>query len=933
MYLINLCFILLFSTAPAVQAQPAGKPAGNSFSEDTILYLKKRSEVLLGEKKYEEVYHIFSYLANYYSSRSNQYRYFDYQNKAQNCLSKFSNPSLSLDTWLEFFKSFRNSPVMDPLLCESIISTFINNYPDLEVLPLKLIYLDSIIDPTAFDMTNSNRVLLLKHRIEITGRLSMVYEQLKSYYRLLNLDLTNNDKIKYQFELGSYYSTLKENQLSNITLFSILCDDRIMDLDKSAVFNLLGNNFLDLKKYNLASYFYRNSLLLRQSANENSDYLRTIYNNIASYYTLTSKIDSARIFYETSLQISKEKFGENSYQYAFELNNIGNHYYQLNSFDSAFIFYKNSLDIKLAIEGYQDTDIIHSYYNVALVQSKLGDIQSAIQFLHKSILMNFDLAMTYSLSNGIASPEDYIFSCKCLGDIYLTQYEKNNELSFLDSAKRYYQKAIKINDSIIFSTPIESSKFSNNLSNVKIIENLIGCYLTEKNNGGFLISDTIQLLSLFDKCHNYVLHNKLAESEKGILNPFGLAEYDNNSSLDKDFNDIEQLEDDRSSNLSEMFRLSKILFDKIKNTKFYETRYTNLNNWNNFEPNNINYARSIEDNTLILEYTIVKDNLLCLSMTNNKVTVNKIGCTAELEKLIASCNNKLRQYSVDFNELYNLSGFLLSPVRNISSDIKKIVIIKDENLLTIPFDLLLLDKPCSDYRNNTYLIKEYDISYSYSINLLLRDFPLTDSIDNFDFVGFAPDIAEDNYQNSPEKLPNSDKEILHISSLFKAHKRNSLSLTGTEANFENFCNVAEKTGILHIAAHSTVNNSSNFGLLINSSENDNYKLIDYFDVLNLSSSPNLVVLASCSSNSGRVIEGEGIRNIGRAFSIKGTSFIISSLFRLDDRFSYSFMSDFYSKYLISGDVTKSLCAAKRECINSAIYSYPTYWSNFNLIGK
>ena len=318
----------------------------------------------------------------------------------------------------------------------------------------------------------------------------------------------------------------------------------------------------------------------------------------------------------------------------------------------------------------------------------------------------------------------------------------------------------------------------------------------------------------------------------------------------------------------------------------------------------------------------------------NSISINKIGKVAELKNQISKCDRDLRQFSLDFNELYFLSNTLLSPLKNISTTINKITIIKDENILTIPFDVLLLSKPQEFFQNNLYLIKKYDISYSYSVSLLLRNSPQISTNDNFNFVGFAPTDFVKNLERPLDPLSGSVDEVVNISRLFAKIKPPSLTLIGPDASIENFYIYSNKANILHVATHSSKNNStSNVGLLLNPTSNGLYNLLTYFDILNLTASPNLIVLASCFSYSGKLIEGEGIQNIGRAFSIKGASFVISSLFRLDDEFSKRFTTDFYKKLLESKDIKKSLCETKREFITDTKYSYPSYWSNYNIIGK
>lgn len=935
MNFIKVCFILIFSTGQISQFGQEYKRKESSISLDTIKYLKKRSENLIIEKKYEEVYHIFSYIANFYFEKSNLRMFFDYKNKASNCLSKYSEQGIALDSTFQLIKQYNETKLNDTVLIGSIIKNFVDNYTNKQYYAVKLEYLDYLLDSIQCKIPATSKILLAKNRIEITNRLSIPGEQFNSYYSLLKLGLPPKEEIKFEIDLGNLYHELKEYQLSNITLLKTLCNENLSESDKAIIYNIIGSNYLHLNKYSLSYNFYNLSLSIRNNLQNNADYLRVIYNNLANYQTNIGKMDSAKVLYTKSLEISKKAIGYNSRETAFQFNNLGNHYFNLERYDSAFIFYQESFNIKESISNYNDIDIIHSLYNLGRTQSKLGNTSKAILLLQKSIIKNFELANIYSLKNGLLSPDDYMIACDILGETYYKLYKQYHNKSFLDSAKIYYNKVITTNDSIIYSTPIESSKILFNHSRNKSLENYLHCFVEVNSEGCYPITDTSQVLSLFDKSHNYVLLNKLLETDTNLHNSLITSFNKNDKSIDETNNALELLENDPLTNLRELFELSSFLFEKMKWSEHSSKKNKLQYNWKNEQIIATGIKEIIDSQTIILEYNTIDGFLYCLSITNNSIYLNKIGEIKELRNLINECNNKLRKFSIDFNQLFDLSNILLAPIKNISSLIKKIIIIKDEKLLTIPFDALLLSKPENDSKNNSYLINDYDISYSYSINLNLRKSSQVTRNDNFDFIGFTPTDFHCDKQNPADQLNSSIGEISDISRLFENSNLNSLTLFGKEANIENFYNFAGKTKILHIATHSSINNNSLQTELILNSSNDNNSdnLITYFDILNLPNSPELVILASCSSNSGKLFEGEGIQNIGRAFAIKGASFIISSLFRLDDEFSYKFMSVFYNKLLATKNIKKSFCESKREFIRDIKYYYPTYWSNFNIIEK
>ncbi|TSA35237.1 MAG: hypothetical protein D4R64_10205, partial [Porphyromonadaceae bacterium] len=200
MYLIKICFILFLTAGQISQDDLTKKNSTPIVSNDTIQYLKKRSQILLSEEKYQEVYRIFSYLADFYSSKNDLRLFFDYKNKAANCLSKFGDRKTSLDSLFLLFKKYDISNLNDTTLTASITKSFITNYTIIQDYPVKLKYLDFLIDSTNCEIPLTSRLLLSKHRLEITNKLSIINEQLKSYYDLLNQKLSLKDEIKFEID-------------------------------------------------------------------------------------------------------------------------------------------------------------------------------------------------------------------------------------------------------------------------------------------------------------------------------------------------------------------------------------------------------------------------------------------------------------------------------------------------------------------------------------------------------------------------------------------------------------------------------------------------------------------------------------------------------------------------------------------------------------
>ena len=94
----------------------------------------------------------------------------------------------------------------------------------------------------------------------------------------------------------------------------------------------------------------------------------------------------------------------------------------------------------------------------------------------------------------------------------------------------------------------------------------------------------------------------------------------------------------------------------------------------------------------------------------------------------------------------------------------------------------------------------------------------------------------------------------------------------------------------------------------------------------------LVVLSCCHSGRGKILRGEGVVGIARAFLAAGVRCVLVSLWAIDDEATMVFMKGFY-QHLKEG---KTACAALHESMKSLReseeFSAMQYWAPFQLIG-
>ena len=95
----------------------------------------------------------------------------------------------------------------------------------------------------------------------------------------------------------------------------------------------------------------------------------------------------------------------------------------------------------------------------------------------------------------------------------------------------------------------------------------------------------------------------------------------------------------------------------------------------------------------------------------------------------------------------------------------------------------------------------------------------------------------------------------------------------------------------------------------------------------------LVVLSACETGLGRLIRGEGIEGLNRAFFYAGASSVLLSLWAINDQASYQLLERFYVHLRSSNSIMSALREAKIEMINSGVLSHPYYWAGFIVTGE
>ena len=179
-------------------------------------------------------------------------------------------------------------------------------------------------------------------------------------------------------------------------------------------------------------------------------------------------------------------------------------------------------------------------------------------------------------------------------------------------------------------------------------------------------------------------------------------------------------------------------------------------------------------------------------------------------------------------------------------------------------------------------------------------------------------------------LPCAQEEVEMIASIL-----NTRALTGREATKAEVIKRMSSVGLVHIAAHGNKRTgeialSPNLGWTSKFPREEDF-ILRMSDVQAANLRARLVVLSCCHSGRGRILKGEGVVGIARAFLAAGARSVLISLWAIDDEATMVFMKSFYQR-LKEGKTASAAIHQTMKSLRESEFSEVRYWAPFQLIG-
>jgi CHAT domain-containing protein len=184
-------------------------------------------------------------------------------------------------------------------------------------------------------------------------------------------------------------------------------------------------------------------------------------------------------------------------------------------------------------------------------------------------------------------------------------------------------------------------------------------------------------------------------------------------------------------------------------------------------------------------------------------------------------------------------------------------------------------------------------------------------------------------------LPGTRQEVQAIAGLFDESR--CRLLMGTKATKSAIFPEVAGSRYIHFATHAFISDDKPelSGLLL-SPGIDGDCFLTPFDIMDLNLNADMVVLSACNTGRGKIVGGEGLLGLSRAFLAAGARTVIVSLWRVNDESTAHLMRFFYEALKKTqgsqNDKASALQQAQIKLMSESPWDHPHFWAPFVVIG-
>jgi len=712
------------------------------------------------------------------------------------------------------------------------------------------------------------------------------------------LDFNNMDKTQhYVTILHNEANVLRltgkyEEAIENLLIAEKLNNDIHGDNtnENESVYTGLSNTYILMEDYDTGLAYGKKSLIMAEAlyGRESAGY---IHNELAYRENLliANRNQEAIDGHKDLGRRAKAVFGDQGEAYSYYLRQVGKGLKNIGRYDDAISQLLSSLT-DFGIDPF-DLDEVYRNKEAASYMAVMSEIADSYYRKWKE----------NSNIESLRKSEEYID----VGIQFIELFRKrsilnNSKLLFTSSHSEFIEQAIQIQYDL-YELEKDTYNFDKGLRYIELIKNIL---FTENIKSRDILTSNLIPREEIQKAKR--IRDKIQKAE-GVLEE----------------SESDSLQVIAQNNLHDLYLEESKWFTNIT-SKYPEFRNRHYGNWEkNVEEIRSNY---LSEGELILDYLKVDSFYYALGISHSQLSFR----TITKEEINGQTFTKDPK-NVSNAELERLSKTLLQPELGLHKDIASITIMPAGDLTYIPFEALPI--------GGSSALKHYSFRQ-------LLNFESHRNLKNIsaEVLAIAPEYSnqwnddEDNLyatlvRSGQWKLPGALAESESIINLIGGKL-----LSGVKATKENFLNVANQYGILHLSMH-TLPSSSNIlksSLVFSTpkdAEEDN--LLSVEEIYNLDLNAQMVTLSACNTGTGEYKKGEGILSLAHAFGSAGVPSVVMSLWKVPDESTALIMEAYYEHLKQGLPKDAALKEAKLEYLDNTVsdqQKHPFYWSGFVVVG-
>ena len=696
-------------------------------------------------------------------------------------------------------------------------------------------------------------------------------------------------------ETGNNYNSLKKYQLAiasfkaSINLF----DELELYDSKYRCINGLGAAYEDLKDWSKAIDAYQVALQYFEKGGKQIEVI-AVMNNLAGVLTRTGNFKKAESHLNQALQKANELYGQPPHiEKASMYDNLGDLLMRQKEYTRALSYYQKALH--QVIPGFKEANA-----NPAAA-------------LFESIYRKYELLI-------------------CLGDKARCQYaiaKNNNDKAMAAKALETYYLADAVIDLLQQEQDVRAARLFWQKEAHELYEAALNtCLLLDQPEAALYFMEKSKAALLLDALlaadARKLIPDSIAQQEQGLTKAISQMEaaLEDNPGNNTMRNELIALQSQRrqlSSRLAENF------------PRYYNIRYGQ-------KPVSAVVLQQIcqQQEQAIIQYFYGDESIYTLIAQPNqalkllqlptKIPVVDTAITNFLHffQSASAIANQPEKYAQSAFHLQQMLLHTITPHLNVNTN--KLCLVLDGPLHYLPFEALLEELPDRIRLGSLpYLIHQYAIGYAYSVTTLAKQLnsPYEPSIKKGEILVLAPFTVSGNAQFSA--LQSSTQEFDQLQSSYRGQ-----FLKDEKATIAAFLQEAYHYPSIHLSTHAYTGQETPPAIAFRDS------ILSLPLLYSLQTKAQLVLLSACQTNTGGLLEGEGVMSLASGFAYTGAQSLISSLWNANDFTTADIFRRFYDA--INQGSTKQLALQQskleylnRTDINDALKS-PYYWGGFVFIG-